>query len=87
MVHMHMVHGIDGVLPELPPQLMLGMHIRKAEERAMLISEDATSKWREENNAPDSDDLPILDDTTGGQGTSKRHRGLSTMEAGRNAKR
>lgn len=58
MVHLLIQHlGDEENLPDLPPSLVLDMHISKAEELAMGIATEWTDKWREENAIPDSDGI------------------------------
>jgi len=38
-------------------QLLADMHIRKEEEKALNIKEEATDAWREEHNIPGTESL------------------------------
>ena len=38
-------------------QLLADMHIRKEEEKALNIEEEATDSWREEHNIPGTESL------------------------------
>jgi hypothetical protein len=53
-------HSNDGVVPEIPGELLVKMFIHRQEEKALGIGEDFIHKWRRENNIPDSDGLAAM---------------------------
>jgi hypothetical protein len=53
-------HSNDGIVPEIPGELLVKMFIHKQEENALGIGEDSIEKWRRENNIPDSDVLALM---------------------------
>lgn len=57
LFHLASEHVVDDTMPAIPPQLMVDMHISKAEERRLGIEDELTMVWREENNIPGSDDI------------------------------
>ena len=53
-------HSNDGIVPEIPAELLIKIFIHKKEEIALGISEDSIEKWRRENNIPNSDGLALM---------------------------
>lgn len=85
MVHVLIAHTIDGDLPDIPPQLMVDMHISSSEENEMGIGCEWTDKWRAENQVPNSDGIEeALGEIASIQ---KRGRALSTIEEERRTRR
>ncbi|KAH9923817.1 uncharacterized protein B0H18DRAFT_934574 [Fomitopsis serialis] len=78
-IHLLLEHSTpDAIeLPSVPPQLLLDMHISRAEEEAMKVDEDATTDYREEFDIPDSDDIQLVREEL--QVGQKRGRGQSTV--------
>lgn len=62
------------------------MHISKAEESAMEISEECTDQWREENTLPGSDDIQEAQAMLE-PGIPKRGRAPSAAEADSQSRR
>ena len=42
---------------KIPRQLLSHMHIRREEEKALLIKYEVTVAWRKEHNIPDTESL------------------------------
>ncbi|KAI0739154.1 hypothetical protein C8Q80DRAFT_1112684 [Daedaleopsis nitida] len=83
MNHILTYHATDsGVVPDIPAQLVVDMHISKEEECVIGVSEETTDRWREELNAPGSDDLDHAREVLG-LSPVKRDRGLSMVEVER----
>ena len=60
LYHLIIEHSNDGIVPEIPGELLVKMFIHKQEENALGIGEDSIEKWRRENNIPDSDVLALM---------------------------
>ncbi|KAH9856505.1 hypothetical protein C2E23DRAFT_721964 [Lenzites betulinus] len=69
-----------GDLPDIPPRLLVDMHISKVEESAMGIEDEWTERWREENDIPGSDDIEEAQGKISASAISKRGRAQSTAE-------
>ncbi|KAI0753375.1 hypothetical protein C8Q80DRAFT_1096770 [Daedaleopsis nitida] len=83
MNHILTYHATDsGMVPDIPAQLVVDMHISKEEECLIGVSEETTDRWREELNAPGSDDLDHAREVLG-LSPVKRDRGLSMVEVER----
>ncbi|GBE77387.1 hypothetical protein SCP_0102600 [Sparassis crispa] len=65
----------DGTLPPIAPQLLVDMHISRAEEAFMEIDEQVTEEWRLENEIPNTD---VIEETREGL-AQKRNRAPSTV--------
>ena len=63
------------MIPEIPPQLLVDMHISAQEEADMKVSKEATTKWREAYNIPNSDFI----EEKKAEVSAKRERGASTV--------
>jgi hypothetical protein len=48
-------HSIGDTSPPIPGQFLVQIFITKEEEGALGIQEQATKRWRRQNNIPDSD--------------------------------
>ena len=57
LFHLTSEHATDSTPPKIPRQLLAYMHIRKEEEKALNIKEEATDAWREEHNIPGTEIL------------------------------
>ena len=55
MYHLIHEHSIGDTSPPIPGQLLVQIFITKEEERALGIQEQVTTRWRKQNNIPDSD--------------------------------
>ena len=53
LYHLITEHSNDGIVPEIPGELLVKIFIHKQEENALGIGEDSIEKWRRENNIPD----------------------------------
>jgi hypothetical protein len=60
LYHLITEHSNDGIVPEIPGELLVKMFIHRKEETALGIGEDYIHKWRRENNIPDSDGLAAI---------------------------
>lgn len=45
----------DGILPVVPPLLLVSTHILHAKELLMGVDEEWLKEWRQDNSVPDSD--------------------------------
>ena len=50
-------HSNNGIIPEIPGELLVKVFIHKHEEQALGVAEDRTSRWRRENHISVSDGL------------------------------
>ncbi|GBE90151.1 hypothetical protein SCP_1801750 [Sparassis crispa] len=76
LFHITMEHSKeDGMLPPIAPQLLVDMHISRAEEAFMEIDEQVTEEWRLENEIPNTD---VIEETREGL-AQKRNRAPSTV--------
>ena len=50
----------SGIVPEIPGELLVKMFIHKAEEKALGIDQNATEKYRRDNQIPDSDGFAMI---------------------------
>lgn len=83
MTHLYISHSENGsILPPLPAQLVVDMHISKQEEAWMDIEEEFTDKWREVHDIPGSDDVRETAEELKTAVQVKRGRAQSTMESG-----
>ena len=57
MYHLIHEHSIGDTSPPIPGQFLVQIFITKEEERALGILEQATTRWRRQDNIPDSDGL------------------------------
>src|ERR1700727_1522679 len=57
LFHLTSEHATDSTPPKMLRQLLADMHIRKEEEKALNIEEEATDFWREEHNIPGTESL------------------------------
>jgi hypothetical protein len=53
-------HSNNGVIPEIPGELLVKMFIHKAEEEVLGIDQNATEKYRRDNQIPDSDGFAMI---------------------------
>jgi len=70
-------------VPDIPYSLQLAMHVSKKEEYLLVIPEEATETYREENKVPatsDIEDMEDLDKVAASEG-KKRYRGNSIGDA------
>lgn len=88
VTHLYLHHqDEDGLLPKLPPQFLVDMHVSKAEESTMGIAPDWTEKWRDENAVPDSDGIEAPQEESAADSMmQKRARAQSTAEVERRRK-
>jgi hypothetical protein len=49
----------NGIVPEIPGELLVKMFIHKAEEEALGINQNATKRYRSNNQITDSDEFAI----------------------------
>ena len=54
LYHLISEHSNNGIIPEIPGELLVKMFIHKAEEEALGIDQNATEKYRRDNQIPDS---------------------------------
>jgi len=47
----------NGIIPEIPGELLVKMFIHKAEEEDLWIDKNATERYRRNNQIPDSDGM------------------------------
>jgi hypothetical protein len=50
----------NGIIPETPGELLVKMFIHKAEEEALWINQNATKRYRSNNQIPDSDGFAMI---------------------------
>ena len=88
MTHIMLTHSDKkGNLPSLPAQLVVDMHITKAEETSMGVDEEYTEEWRDDYGIPGSDDIQEREEeikttkSSAERGGKRRQRAPSTMEA------
>ena len=53
-------HSSNGIIPEIPGELLAKMFIHKAEEEALGIDQKATERYRNDNQIPDSDGSAMI---------------------------
>jgi hypothetical protein len=53
-------HSKNGIIPEIPGELLVNMFIHKAEEEALGIDQNATERYRRDNQIPDSDGFAMI---------------------------
>ena len=71
MYHLIHEHSIGDTSPPIPGQFLVQIFITKEEERALGILKQATTRWRRQNNIPDSDGL---EPSSQGTQVDKRNR-------------
>ena len=88
MTHIMLTHSDKkGNLPSLPAQLVVDMHITKAEETSMGVDEEYTEEWRDDYGIPGSDDIQEREEeikaakSSAERGGKRRQRAPSMMEA------
>ena len=65
---MYHLHSIGDTSPPIPGQFLVQIFITKEEERALGVQEQVTTRWRMQNNIPDSDGFEAyLQDTSSWQ--------------------
>ena len=67
MYHLITEHCNDGIVPEIPGELLVNIFIHKQEENALGIGEYSMEKWRRANN---SDGLALMMDDQQKRGRS-----------------
>ena len=60
LYHLISEHSNNGIIPEIPGELLVKMFIHKAEEEALGIDQNATEKYRRDNQIPDSDGFAMI---------------------------
>jgi hypothetical protein len=60
LYHLISEHSNSGIFPEIPGELLVKMFIDKAEEKALGIDQNATEKYRRDNQIPDSDGFAMI---------------------------
>lgn len=61
--HLVSEHSRDNATaPQIPPQMMIAMFIRKSEERSLGVHEEATRQFRRSNDIPSSDGFEMNND-------------------------
>jgi hypothetical protein len=53
LYHLISEHFNNGIIPEIPRELLVKMFIHKAEERALGIDKNATEMYRRDNQIPE----------------------------------
>ena len=60
LYHLISEHFSNGIIPEIPGELLVKMFIHKAEEDALGIDQNATERYRRDNQIPDSDGFAMI---------------------------
>jgi len=60
LYHLISEHSSNGIIPEIPGELLVKMFIHKAEEEALGIDQKATERYRRDNQIPDSDGFAMI---------------------------
>ena len=53
-------HSSNGIIPEIPGELLVKTFIHKTEEGALGIDQKATERHRRDNQIPDSDGFAMM---------------------------
>lgn len=62
LYHFASEHSTQEPLPTIPPQMLVDMHISRAEETWMNIDQANTNRWREQNNILNTDAIEKIAD-------------------------
>ncbi len=81
LVHVFVEHSEGGQMAILPGSMMAEIFISKAEEKSLGVGDEQTSAWRNEVGAPQSDDLPALEQANSSWSLKKRERSGTADEA------
>ena len=60
LYHLITEHCNDGIVPEIPGELLVKIFIHKQEENVLSIEEHDIQKWRRGNNISDNDGLALM---------------------------
>ena len=60
LYHLISEHSNNGILPEIPGELLVKIFIHRAEEEALGVDQNATEKYRKDNQTPDSDGFAMI---------------------------
>ena len=60
LYHLTSEHSRNGIIPEIPGELLVKMFIHKAEEEVLGIDQKATERYRRDNQIPDSDEFAMI---------------------------
>ena len=60
LYHLISEHSSDGIIPEIPGELLVKMFIHRAEEEVLGIDQNATEMYRRDNQIPDSDAFAMV---------------------------
>src|ERR1700683_3522840 len=60
LYHLISEHSSDGIIPEIPGELLVKMFIHRAEEEVLGIDQNATEMYRRDNQIPDSDGFAMV---------------------------
>jgi hypothetical protein len=53
-------HSSNGIIPEIPGELLVKMFIHKADGEALGIDQKATERYGRDNQIPDSDGFAMI---------------------------
>ena len=60
LCHLISEHSSNGIIPGIPGELLVKMFIHKVEEEALRIDQNATERYRKDNQIPDSDGFAMI---------------------------
>jgi len=60
LYHLISEHSSNGIIPEIPGELLVKMFIHKEEEEALGIDKKAAERYRRDNKIPDSDGFAMI---------------------------